>query len=122
MHTAVHTHAPSNAPTLAFHLLLQRALVATRTSGHVLLPSLLSSTAALFSATHHGGCCDVLGTTAEMFGEVKQPEIAALQASTLSGMIAASYNMLQVCGWGGGGWVRMSMLETGVCVWHCWQA
>ena len=33
----------------------------------------------------------------------------------LASMIAALYNMLQVCGWDGGGWVRMSMPEIAVC-------
>jgi len=73
----------------------QRALVSTRTSGHVLLPPLLSASAALFSASHHPGCCDVLGTVAEIFGEVKNAEVAAMQAGVLAGMISSTFNLLQ---------------------------
>lgn len=86
----------------------QRALVATRASGHVLLPPLLSSTTSMFAACHHSGCCDVMGTTAEMFGEVREAHLT-------------SCSTLKCVGHGVFGTTAEMSGEVTVCVGHILQ-
>eukprot|EP00798_Chlamydomonas_sp_ICE-L_P007351 gene7351-474_t len=88
--------AKSAARPLQSTPIASRAVLSAKSAARPLLSTLIVSVLSIFKESLHASCCDVLGTSVEVFGEVKShPEAQALQHQALATMCGASAEHMQ---------------------------